>query len=114
MKEIKAYIRPQFVDSVVEALEKAGARDLTVIRVDAFGPLADAESEPRRFVHKYAEKYSAVVKVEVVCREENAGRFMKIIREHAYTGQHGDGRIFSTKVDEALNIRTGETGSQAL
>ena len=114
MKEIKAYFRPQFVDSVVDALESAGAKDLTVIRVDAFGPLADAETDKHRFVHKYREKYSAVVKLELVCRDENAARFADVIRELAHTGQHGDGRIFIGMVDEALNIRTGETGSKAL
>ena len=114
MKEIKAYFRPQLVDQVVDALEKAGAKDLTVIRVDAFGPLADAATDEHRFVRKYGEKYSAVAKLELVCREENAARFAEVIREHAHTGDHGDGRIFIADVEEAINIRTGETGSNAL
>ena len=114
MKEIKAYFRPQFVDSVIEALEKAGAKDLTVIHVDAFGPLADADTDQHRFVRKYAKKYSAVLKLELVCRDENAVRFAEVIRKHAYTGQHGDGRVFIANVDEAVNIRTGERGSEAL
>lgn len=114
MKEIKAYIRPQFVDSVVEALEKAGAKDLTVLRVDAFGKLAGAEAEEHRFSSKYAEKYSAVVKLELVSGDEDAARFADVIRQHAYTGQHGDGRVFIATVDEAVNIRTGATGIEAL
>lgn len=114
MKEIKAYFRPQFVDSLVDALEKAGARDLTVMRADAFGRLVDVESEPRRFVHKYGEKYSAVVKLELVCREEEASGFREVIRQHAFTGQHGDGRIFTTNVEDVINIRTAQTGSNAL
>lgn len=112
MKEIKAYFRPQFIDCVIDALEQAGAKDLTVIRVDAFGPLADPSEQ--RFVHKYREKYSAVAKLELVCRDENAARFAKVIEEKAYTGGHGDGRIFIAAVEEAINIRTGESGSQAL
>jgi nitrogen regulatory protein PII len=114
MKEIKAYFRPLFIDPVVEALEKAGAKDLTVIRVDAFGPLADSNVDEHRFLRKYAEKYSAVVKLELVCRDEDAARFADAIRHHAHTGEHGDGRIFITAVDEAVNIRTGETGVTAL
>lgn len=114
MKEIKAYIRPQFVDSVVEALEKAGARDLTVIRVDAFGKLAGAGADEHRFIYKYAEKYSAVAKLELVSRDEDSARFVGVIRQHAYTGQHGDGRVFIATVDEAINIRTGATGTEAL
>lgn len=114
MKEIKAYFRPQFIDRVVNALEEAGAKDLTVIRVDAFGPLADAPTDQHHLFRKYADKYSAVAKLELVCRDENATRFAKVIRENAYTGGHGDGRIFIAAVEEATNIRTGETGSQAL
>lgn len=114
MKEIKAYFRPQFIDPVMDALEQNGARDLTVIRVDAFGPLADAATDEHRFVRKYAEKYSAVVKLELVCRDEDATRFAEVIQQHAHTGQHGDGRIFIGAVEEAVNIRTGETGSKAL
>lgn len=114
MKEIKAYFRQQFVDSVVKALQEAGAQDLTVLRVDAFGPLADTNTDQHHFIRKYADKYSAMVKLELVCQDEDCERFMKVIREHSYTGQHGDGRIFSSGIDEALNIRTGEKGVQAL
>lgn len=114
MKEIKAYFRPEFVDPVMDALEQNGARDLTVIRVDAFGPMADTATDEHRFVRKYAEKYSAVVKLELVCRDEDVTRFAEVIRKKAHTGQHGDGRIFIGTLDEAINIRTGETGSKAL
>lgn len=114
MKEIKAYFRPQFVDRVVDALAKAGAQYVTVIHVDAFGPLADADTDQHRFVRKYAEKYSSVIKLELVCGDENAARFAEVIRELTHTGQHGDGRIFIGALDEAINIRTGETGAKAL
>lgn len=107
MKEIKAYFRPQFIDRVVEALEQAGAKDLTVIRVDAFGPLADTAADEHHFFRKYGDKYSAVAKLELVCRDEDAGRFVRVIQENAHTGGHGDGRIFVAGVEEATNIRTG-------
>jgi nitrogen regulatory protein P-II 1 len=114
MKEIKACFRPQLVDQVVDALEKAGAKDLTVIRVDGFGPLADTATNEHHFVRKYNEKYSAVAKLELVCRDENAVRFAKVIHEKAHTGDHGDHRIFIGHLDEAINIRTGEFGVSAL
>lgn len=114
MKEIKAYIRPEFVDRVVEALEKAGAKDLTVIRVDALGPLADTSANQHHFLRKYTDKYSTAAKLELVCRSENVARFVEAIRLHAHTGQHGDGRIFVTPVERAVNIRSGETGTEAL
>jgi len=114
MKEIKAYFRPEFVDRVVEALEAAGAKDLTVIRVDAFGPLAETATNQHHLVRRYARKYSGVVKLELVCRDEQATGFAEVIRREAHTGEHGDGRIFIGSVQEAINIRTGETGTQAL
>jgi len=114
MKEIKAYFRPGFVDRVVTALEEAGAKDLTVIRVEAFGPLADAPTDEHHLFRKYSEKYSVILKLELVCTDEEALRFAEIIRGKAHTGDHGDGRIFIAPVEEALNIRTGETGLQAL
>lgn len=114
MKEIKAYFRPEYVDSVVAALETAGAKDLTVLHVDAVGPMADADTDRHHFLRRYAEKYSAVVKLELVCRDEDAAGFVEVIRRTAHTGQHGDGRIFVAKVIEAVNIRTGATGLSAL
>lgn len=114
MKEIKAYLRPQFADLVVEALEKEGARDLTLIHADAFAAMATKDGDGRPITHKYAEQYAAVVKLELVCRDEKAARFVEVIRQHSYTGQHGDGRVFVATVDEALNIRTGATGVEAL
>lgn len=114
MKEIKAYFRQQFVDAAVKALQEAGAQDLPLLRMDAFGPLAGSDTDRHRFLRKYADKYSAMVKLELVCQDQDAERFMKVIREHSYTGQHGDGRIFNSGINEALNIRTGKTGVQAL
>lgn len=114
MKEIKAYIRPGFVDRVVEALEKAGAKDMTVVRADALGPLADIGADQHHFIRKYTDKYSTAAKLELVCRQENVARFVETIRSHAHTGQLGDGRIFVTSVEQAVNIRSGETGAEAL
>lgn len=114
MKEIKAYFRPAFIDPVVDALEQAGAADITIIRADAIGRLADVETNQHHFVRKYREKYSAVIKLELVCRDENAQRFVELIRQNAYTGEHGDGRIFISEIAEAINIRTGTKGIEAL
>jgi nitrogen regulatory protein P-II 1 len=111
MKEVKAYLRPEKLDVVIAYLEEAGARDLTVIRVEAIGGMAEEE---RRFIRKYADKYEAVSKLEVVCTDEEGHRFAKIIREHALTGKRGDGRIFISDVDYALDILTGKEGEDAL
>jgi nitrogen regulatory protein P-II 1 len=114
LKEIKAYVRPDLVDSIVEQLEKAGVQDLTVIRVDAIGPLADPDDESRHWIRKYREKYSAIAKLELICNDNQAKHFIEIIRQTAHTGASGDGRIFWTNVDGAVNIRTGVEGERAL
>ncbi|MBN1359390.1 MAG: P-II family nitrogen regulator [Sedimentisphaerales bacterium] len=114
MKELKAYIRPTFLNSIIEELEKAGAKDLTVIRVDALGALADSEFDRWHIVRKYDEKYYCVAKLELVCADEDADRFMEIIREHGHTGEKGDGRVFVSWIEEAVNIRTGQRGEEAL
>jgi nitrogen regulatory protein PII len=114
MKEIKAYVRPTYLESIIQHLEEAGARDITVIRVDALGALANGGFNHRRLVWKYEEKYSKVVKLEIVCSDEEAMRFMEIIREYGHTGESGDGRVFLTNVEAAVNIRAGQEGEAAL
>jgi nitrogen regulatory protein PII len=60
MKEVKAYVRLNFLDAIIESLEQAGARDITIVRVDAVGALADFEKDRWHVLRKYAEKYSVV------------------------------------------------------
>lgn len=114
MKEIKAYIRPLALEAAIRQLEDAGARDITVIRVDAIGAMADAAEEEHRFIRRYAPKYSAVAKLEIVCRDSDVSRFVEVIRQTAHTGAPGDGRIFVSDISAALNIRRGTTGDNAL
>jgi nitrogen regulatory protein P-II 1 len=114
MKEIKAYLRPANLEPVIRELEAAGAHDITVIRVDAIGAAVDEETAGHHFFQKYDEKYSAVAKLEIVCAEADSARFVSIIQRNAHTGARGDGRIFVSIVNEAINIRTGASGEEAL
>jgi nitrogen regulatory protein PII len=114
MKEIKAYVRPAFLNSMIERLDEKGAKDITVIRVDALGALADQESNRRHFIRKYAEKYFTVAKLEIVCRDDQAKEFMHTIKEYGHTGERGDGRVFVTNVEDAANITNGREGEAAL
>ncbi len=102
------------LETAIHHLEESGARDLTVIRVDALSALADAEKDRWHILRRYAEAYSACVKLEIVCRDEEAQSFAEIIREHARLGEKGDGRIFISAIEDAVNIRTGRRGSDAL
>lgn len=114
MKEIKAYVRPELLNTIIEHLEEAGAKDITVIRVDAIGEIADFEKDRAHLWPKYVEKYSKIAKMEIVCLDDEVDGFVGIIEETARVGESGDGRIFVGNIREAVNIRTGETGDDAL
>lgn len=114
LREIKAYVRPELLETILGRLEEAGAKDITVIRVDAIGKMADYEKDREHFWRKYSEKYSKIAKLEIVCLDEKAHEYMRIIQEAGRLGESGDGRIFLSNIEEAQNIRTGETGDAAL
>lgn len=115
MKEVKAYVRPHLLETIIPHLEKAGARDITVMRgVDALGQLADYEQDRRHIFRKYNEEYSGIAKLEIVCTESQCQQFVKIIAEHGRTGEPGDGRIFVSPIEQAVNIRNGKEGDAAL
>ena len=113
MKEIKAYIRPFCASRVIQALEAAGAQDLTLIRVDSIKPLS-YRGQTGDASGKFMTRYSAIAKLELVCRDKEAKLFVEIIRARSHTGARGDGRVFLSQVDGAVNIRTGQTGNLAL
>lgn len=114
MKEIKAYIRPDVLQYTVDRLEESGAKDITVVHVDAVGTMADVAKDAVRLFRKYHKKYSVIAKLELVCPDEQADMLMAIIRDTAHTGKFGDGRVFLGPVERVINIRTGEEGEGAL
>jgi len=116
MKEVKAYMRIEFLDSTIRRLEEAGAKDISVTRVDAIDGMADSEKDTRRWqmARKYNETYSSIAKLEIVCLDEQAMKFMRIIKEGGHTGERGDGRVFLSNIEYGMNIRTGEEGEKAL
>ena len=82
--------------------------------MDAIAPLPYAGPEIEAALANHITRYSAVAKLELVCRDDEAKLFIEIVRARAHTGTRGDGRIFVSNVDEAVNIRNGETGDTAL
>lgn len=105
MKEIKAFLRPQMLDDVVDALEElSGAPGLTISRVRGFGHRQ--EGGPVQITER--------IKLEIVARDEDVERVLALIVERARTGRTGDGKIFVTDVDRAVRIRTGETDEDAV
>jgi nitrogen regulatory protein P-II 1 len=112
MKEVKAYIRCQKAESVIEALEAMGVQGITLIDVMGVGQLADPHSA--KYSVQCVEKYSEVGKLEVVCSDEDVHKIVEAIRKNAYTGLKGDGIIYVSSVEMATKIRTGAVGEEAL
>lgn len=110
MKEVKAYIRHQQVNQVIEALEQAGFTDMTL--VDARGITAGLKPEDYHFSLELAEKYMNVVKLEIICQDQNAARIVELIKTTAHTGRKGDGLVIVTPVEHAVRIFTEGEGSE--
>ncbi len=112
MKEIKAYIRPEKVDKVILALEKAGIHGMTIINVSAIADWADPERTA--YSVKYVERYCKVVKLELICPASHEKALIEAIRKAANTGKKGDGKIFVSGIEKAISIRTGLYGAEAI
>lgn len=112
MKEIKAYVRPYSLESAVKALEEAGAPGITVLEVHpvGYGFQPNYFSTSRKFIQTAPQ----IVKLEIICHDEQVERFVAILLEQTSTGSKGDGRIFISPVAEAIRIRDGRRGAEVL
>ncbi len=106
MKEIKAYIRHNKAEIVIEKLEEVGVAGMTVLDANALAEWAD--SEAFSFSIKYVQKYSSVVKIELICNDEETDRIINVIAKYGNTGQSGDGWIFVSNIEKSIRIKTGE------
>ena len=112
MKKIEAIIKPFKLDEVKDGLSRMGVKGMTVTEVKGFG-----RQRGHKEVYRGAEyqvDFVPKVKIEVVVESELVPQAIEIILERARTGQIGDGKIFVIPVEEAVRIRTGETGENAL
>ena len=112
MKLILAVIKPFKVDDVREGLTAAGVDGLTMTEVKGYGR-QKGQTEIYRGA-EYAINFLPKVKVEVVVSDDLADRAVEVIRAAAHTGKIGDGKVFVIDVEQAVRIRTGETGETAL
>ena len=115
MKEIKAYIRRDEVDQVIEKLEGAGAPGVSIIGIHPIGYGYEPNAfQPLRagLVQRY--RYLAIVKLEMFCADNQLERLLQVIRDYCCTGNPGDGMIFVSEVAEAVRIRDGVRGESAL
>lgn len=112
MKKIEAVIKPFKLDDVKEALREAGVQGMTAIEVKGFGR-QKGHTEHYRGA-EYTVDFVPKVKIEVIVSDAVAPRIVEVIEASARTGKIGDGKIFVLPVDEAIRIRTGEKGEEAL
>ncbi|BAT72411.1 nitrogen regulatory protein P-II 1 [Thermosulfidibacter takaii ABI70S6] len=112
MKKVEAIIKPFKLDEVKEALREVGISGMTVTEVKGFGR-QKGHTELYRGA-EYVVDFLPKVKIEVVVPDSMVEQVVEAIRNGAYTGKIGDGKIFVIDVENAIRIRTGETGEEAL
>jgi nitrogen regulatory protein PII len=112
MKKLEAIVRPFKFEMLHEALIRLGLQGMTAMEVKGFGR---QRGHPELYRGaEYATTFQPKVKLEVVVREREVQQVMEAVRDAAYTGKIGDGKIFVLNVEDALRIRTGERGEFAL
>ena|SRR5436190_2102027 len=114
MKLVVAIVQPQRLDSVRETLQRAGVAGVTVSDVQGYGRQKGHKEVYRG--HEYTVGFVRKVKLEVACEDEQADKIVQAISSAAKTadGKIGDGKIFILTLEDAIRIRTGERGKEAL
>ena len=112
MKKIKAIIKPFKLEEVKEALNGIGINGMTISEVKGFG-----RQRGHKEIYRGAEyqvNFIPKVQIDVVVEDNLSEQTIEIIKENARTGKIGDGKIFVSQLEEAVRIRTGETGLNAI
>jgi nitrogen regulatory protein P-II 1 len=112
MKKIEAIVKPFKLDDVKEALQEIGLHGITITEARGFGR-QKGHSELYRGA-EYVVDFLPKIKIEVVVEDAMVDRTVEAICTAARTGKIGDGKIFVLPVDDAIRIRTGEHGSDAI
>ena len=112
MKKIEAIIKPFKLEEVKDALSSLGIEGMTVSEVKGFGR-QKGHTEIYRG-SEYTVDFLPKIKLEVVLDDEQVEQAVDAIIKAAKTGKIGDGKVFITRIEDAIRIRTGETGAQAV
>jgi nitrogen regulatory protein P-II 1 len=112
MKKIEAIIKPFKLDEVKEALQEVGLQGITVTEAKGFGR-QKGHTELYRGA-EYVVDFLPKVKIEIVLGDDMVDKAIEAIRRAAQTGRIGDGKIFLSNIEEAIRIRTGESGIDAI
>lgn len=112
MKKIEAIIKPFKLDEVKEALNEIGIQGMTISEVKGYG-----RQKGHKEIYRGAEyivDFIPKIKIEIVVQSENSKQIIEKIQQAAHTGKIGDGKIFVYSVEEAIRVRTGERGAEAI
>jgi nitrogen regulatory protein PII len=112
VKKVEAIIKPFKLDEVKEALQEVGVQGITVTEAKGFGR-QKGHTELYRGA-EYVVDFLPKVKIEVVLADDMVERAVEAVRKAAATGRIGDGKIFVSPIEEAVRIRTGEAGVDAI
>lgn len=112
MKKIEAIIKPFKLDDVKEALQEVGLQGMTVTDARGFGR-QKGHTELYRGA-EYVVDFLPKVKIELVVEDALVERAVEAVKNAAHSGRIGDGKIFIIPVEDAVRIRTGESGSEAI
>lgn len=112
MKKIDVIIKPYKLDDVKDALNEIGIKGMTISEVKGYG-----RQKGHKEIYRGAEyvvDFVPKIKIEVVVAADIAEKAIEVIRGAANTGKIGDGKIFISSIEQAIRIRTGEQGGDAL
>ncbi len=112
MKKIEAIIKPFKLDEVKKALNEIGIQGMTIVEVKGYG-----RQKGHKEIYRGAEyvvDFIPKIKIELVVTADNVDKVVSIIEKSANTGKIGDGKIFVLPVEEAVRVRTGEKGEDAI
>lgn len=112
MKKVEAIIKPFKLDEVKDAVLKLGVSGITITEVKGFG-----RQKGHKEIYRGAEyvvDFLPKIRIEVVVASDLVPRVLDVIKEHAHTGEIGDGKIFVIPVEKAIRIRTGEEDRDAI
>lgn len=112
MKKIEAIIRPEKLDVVRKALDSSGYPGIMITEIEGHGKQKGVVQQWRG--ETYRVELLPKVKIEVIIPDKDLDRIIKIIIENSRTGAVGDGKIFVSDIREAIRIRTGEKGEEAI
>lgn len=112
MKKVEAVIKPFKLDEVKDALAEIGVQGMTITEVKGFGR-QKGHSELYRGT-EYVVDFIPKIKIEIVVKDNMLDSVVRTIEKTARTGKMGDGKIFTSNIEDALRIRTGQSGDETI